>query len=140
MEIKDMLGRVIREGDQVVWPGRRGSGLWQNVGTVSGFGETRDGQGFVPLVYVTKPDGSVTHTRELSRMVVIPPQPRKLKLFVRGRDSRPAESNIDYIFFSLPSGIGMHVAQQYSGDIEVYFTSSVRPSSAEVINGFEVSR
>lgn len=32
--MKDFLGREIRAGSRIVWPGRQGSSLWMSVGVV----------------------------------------------------------------------------------------------------------
>lgn len=40
--MRDLLGREIRVGDTVVYPGRYGSHLWVSIAKVIGFGERAD--------------------------------------------------------------------------------------------------
>jgi len=38
MDVYDFLGNLIKEGDQIVWPNRRGSSMWMNRGWVRHIG------------------------------------------------------------------------------------------------------
>lgn len=66
-EINDCRGIQIREGDTVVYPGRRGSSLWLNTGVAIAprFGEHQKS------LNVRKPNGKIVEIFETSRVAVV---------------------------------------------------------------------
>jgi hypothetical protein len=65
-EIKDCRGIPISEGDTIVYPGRRGSAMWLNVGTVQR--PRIEGQ---LTLDVQKPNGKVVEIFETARVAVV---------------------------------------------------------------------
>lgn len=71
--IVDFLGKEIRVGDLVVWPGRKGSSLWMNSGKVIALETVEDnwtGEESIKLTALNKNDRPVILT-ELNRVVVV---------------------------------------------------------------------
>lgn len=67
----DYLGKEITVGQQIVYPGRRGSSLWMNRACVTGFTEQHGWAGPRSVIDVQLPNGRRTQITDASRVVVV---------------------------------------------------------------------
>lgn len=76
--MSDFLGREIKQGSYIVYPGRQGSSLWVNLGHVVEITERTNWQGTTPVLRVQPIDAKTRraigkHVRltEISKVTVI---------------------------------------------------------------------